>query len=102
MPGEIGSWRDLRNAEEAVLAAVREHRYGAQLFLVDPPRFLSEAGFSVGGAFAADLRALPGVRGNPVGAYDLITKGRHPICRMSIRITTLGLPHHLGEPGEPL
>ena len=97
MPVEIGSWLDLRNAEETVLAAVREHRYGAQLFLVDPPRFLGEAGFSVGGAFAADLRALPGVRANPAGAYDLIARGRHPLCRMSIRITTLGLPHGLGE-----
>lgn len=96
MPEAIDSWRALRIAEETVLAAVREHKYGAQLFLVDPPRFLKEAGFSVGESFAADLRALPGVRVNPVGAYDLIAKGRHPMCQMSIKITRLGLPHGLG------
>jgi hypothetical protein len=98
MPEVIGSWRDLRNAEERVLAAVREHRYGAHLFLVDPPRFLGEAGFSVTEAFTADIRALPGIRPNLFRAYELVAAGQHPICRTSITITKLGLPRGLGEP----
>lgn len=93
----IDGWRDLRDAEELVLAAVREHRYGAQLFIVDPARFLREAGFGVAELFAAQLRAMPGVRVNPVNAYDEVLAGRHPLCRHSIAISTLGLPSGLGE-----
>ncbi|SRR6266487_383280 len=97
MPGTISSWRDLRGAEKAVLEAVRAHRYGAQLFLVDPAKFLREAGFSVGEQFASHLLALPGVRVNPASAYQEIQEGRHPLCRQSIAISSLGLPPHLGE-----
>jgi hypothetical protein len=93
----INGWRDLRAAEELVLAAVREHPFGAQLFIVDPARFLREAGFGVAELFAAQLRAMPGIRVNPVNTYDDVRAGRHPLCRQSIAISTLGLPPGLGE-----
>jgi hypothetical protein len=93
----ISGWRDLRNAEELVLAAVRKHRFGAQLFIVDPARFLREAGFGVAELFAAQLAAMPGVRVNPVNAYDEVRAGRHLLCRQSIAISSLGLPAGLGE-----
>jgi hypothetical protein len=91
----IGAWQDLSAAEPEVLAAVRAHRFGAQLFLVDPVKFLRESGFSVGEPFATQLKALPGVRLNPASAYAEILAGRHPLCRQSIVISALGLPRHL-------
>jgi hypothetical protein len=96
MPEVINSWADLRAAEPSVLAKVGEHRFGAQLFLVNPVRFLRESGFGVGEKFAAQLLALPGVRANPVRAYDEIAAGRHPLCQQSLAISSLGLPPGLG------
>ena len=81
MASTISGWRDLRDAEELVLAAVRKHRFGAQLFIVDPARFLREAGFVVAKVFAAQLAAMPGVRVNPANAYDEVRAGRHLLCR---------------------
>jgi hypothetical protein len=99
MPETINSWQELRAAENSVLAAVRAHRFGAQLFLVNPLKFLRESGFIVGEYFATQLQDLPGVRLNPAGAYDAIAADRHPICKQSITITTLGLPAAVG--GKP-
>jgi hypothetical protein len=96
MAAAIDGWHDLSTAEPEVLAAVRAHRFGAQLFLVDPVKFLRESGFSVGESFATQLKALPGVRVNPATAYAEILAGRHPLCRQSIAISALGLPRHLG------
>jgi hypothetical protein len=97
MAETISGWRELSDAEKAILAAVKARPYGAQRFLVDPVRFLREAGFKVSVPFAAQLNALPGVRANPVGAYDEVLAGRHPLCRQPITITSLGLPRGMGE-----
>ena len=94
----ISTWPELRAAEKQVLAAIGAARFGAQQFLADPVRFLRESGFTVGPAFARELHELPGVRANPRQAYDEITAGRHPICRRTIRISSLGLPPGLGVP----
>jgi|SRR5450755_838841 len=99
MAEAITGWRELSGAEKAILAAVKVAPYGAQRFLVDPARFLREAGFEVSGPFAAQLQGLPGVRANPVGAYDEVLGGRHPLCRQPITITSLGLPTGMGERG---
>lgn len=99
MPQTINDWRDLRAAEKSVLEAVRTHRFGAQLFLVNPAKFLRESGFIVGELFAAELQDLPGVKVNPAGAYAAIAAGQHPICEQSISIARLGLPPSLGGHG---
>lgn len=91
----IASLSDLRTAEKLVLTAIGQHKFGAQLFLADPVRFLTGAGFAVGEVFAAQLRALPGVRTNPLDAYELILAGRHPLCQTPIVITALGIPADL-------
>jgi hypothetical protein len=99
MAETITGWRGLSAAEKAILAVVKARPYGAQRFLVDPARFLREAGFEVSGPFAAQLNALPGVRANPASAYDEVLAGRHPLCRQPITITSLGLPAGMGERG---
>jgi hypothetical protein len=97
MTETITGWSQLGKAERAVLEAVRSRRHGAQLFLVDPASFLCEAGFAVGETFAGQLRALPGVAANPSEAYEQVLAGRHPLCRQSIAISSLGLPAHLAD-----
>ena len=97
MAETITGWRELSGAEKAILAAVKARPYGVQRFLVDPARFLREAGFAVSVPFAAELDGLPGVRANPTSAYDEILAGRHPLCRQPITITSLGLPPGIGE-----
>jgi hypothetical protein len=97
MAETITGWRALGAAEKLVLEAVRAHPHGAQRFLVDPARFLQEAGFVLSSAFAAQLAALPGVRVNPGHAYEEVMAGRHPLCRQPITITSLGLPKSLRE-----
>jgi hypothetical protein len=97
MAEAITEWRELSGAEKAILAAVKTRPYGAQRFLVDPARFLRESGFALGEVFAAQLNGLPGVRANPVGAYDEVLAGRHPLCRQPITITSLGLPDGMDE-----
>jgi hypothetical protein len=99
MPETLDSWQDLRAAEKSVLDAVRAHRFGAQLFLVNPAKFLRESGFSVGELFVTELQDLPGVKVNPAGAYAAIAAGHHPMCKQSISIATLGLPPGLGGTG---
>lgn len=95
---KISSWRDLRAHEASILAAVSKARFGAQLFLVDPVRFLRESGCVVGEVFARELDALPAVQVAPAGTYDAIVAGDHPSCQQAIRISGLGLPSGLGEP----
>jgi hypothetical protein len=97
MAETITGWRQLSAAEKAILEAVKTRPYGVQRFLVDPARFLREAGFEVSAPFAAELNALPGVQANPERAYDEVVAGRHPLCRQPITITSLGLPPGMGE-----
>jgi hypothetical protein len=61
------------------------------LFLSNPTRFLSEAGFVVGEGLQAELDGLPGVMKNSPGSYEDVRAGKGRAARWRVQIKSLGL-----------
>jgi hypothetical protein len=87
----LDSLKELAKYEDDVLEAIASTPHGALLFLSDPGRFLSEAGFVVGRGLRADLNDLPAVKQNSPGRYEDIRAGKGKAARWRVQISSLGL-----------
>jgi hypothetical protein len=87
----LDSLKELAKYEDEVLDDIARTPHGPLLFLSDPGRFLSEAGFVVGDGLRADLKDLPGVKENSPGRYEDIRAGKGRAATWRVRITSLGL-----------
>jgi hypothetical protein len=87
----LDSLKELANYEDEVLDAVAATPHGALLFLSDPVRFLSEAGFVVGEGLRDDLNGLPGLKENFPGRYEDIRAGKGRAATWRVQIRSLGL-----------
>ncbi|PZR92101.1 MAG: hypothetical protein DLM67_15390 [Candidatus Nephthysia bennettiae] len=78
-----------------VLELVAADRFGAQLFLCDPIRFLRERGWPVNQALAADVegrrKSVP-----ERGRYERIAQGKDPLCSVDLNVRRLAIPKELG------
>ena len=86
----LDSLTELTKYEDQVLDAIAGTPHGALLFLSDPGRFLSEAGFVVGKGLQADLDDLPGKQNSP-GRYEDIRAGKGRAATWRVQIRSLGL-----------
>jgi hypothetical protein len=87
----LDSLKDLAKHEDEVLDAIAATPHGALLFLSDPGRFLSEAGFVVGEGLREDLNGLPGLKVNSPGRYEAIRAGKGRAATWQVQIRSLGL-----------
>jgi hypothetical protein len=87
----LDSLKELAKYEDEVLDAIAVTPHGALLFLCDPARFLTEAGFMVGERLQAELNELPGVRENSPGPYEDIRAGKGRAATWRVQIKSLGL-----------
>jgi hypothetical protein len=92
---ELRTLADMSNHEPALLELVAADRFGAQLFLCDPVRFLRERGWPVNHELAADLE---GRRKSEVerGRYERIAQGKDPVCSVDLNVRRLAIPKELG------
>ena len=77
--------------EDQILDAIARTPHGALLFLSDPGRFLTEAGFVVGQGLQAELNDLPGLKENSPGRYEDIRAGKGRAATWRVQIRSLGL-----------
>jgi hypothetical protein len=87
----LDSLEELAKYEDEVLDAIGVTPHGALLFLSDPARFLSEAGFVVGEGLQAELDGLPGLRESSPGSYEDIRVGKGRAATWRVQIKSLGL-----------
>jgi hypothetical protein len=87
----LDSLADLANVEDHVLRQIAATPHGPLLFLSDPGRFLTEAGFQVGPGLQKELDDLPGAQENSPGSYDDVRAGKGPAATWRVRIRSLGL-----------
>lgn len=87
----LESLKELAEYEDEVLDAIAAAPHGALLFLSDPARFLSEAGFVVGEGLQAELDGLPGMKENSSGRYEDIRAGKGRAATWRVQIRSLGL-----------
>jgi hypothetical protein len=87
----LNSLKELAKYEDQVLDAIAGTPHGPLLFLSDPGRFLSEAGFVVGKGLRDDLQELPGLKQSSPGRYDDIRAGKGRAATWRVQITSLGL-----------
>lgn len=87
----LNSLKNLAKYEDEILDAIAGTPHGALLFLSNPTRFLSEAGFVVGEGLQAELDGLPGLRENSPGSYEDIRAGKGRAARWRVQIKSLGL-----------
>ena len=86
----LNSLKNLAKYEDEILDAIAGTPHGALLFLSNPTRFLSEAGFVVGEGLQAQLDGLPGLRENSPGSYENIRAGMGRAARWRVQIKSLG------------
>jgi hypothetical protein len=92
---ELRTLGDMASHEPALLELVAADRFGAQLFLCDPVRFLRERGWPVNEALAADLQRRR--RSEPDrGRYERIAQGKDSLCRVDLNVRRLAIPKELG------
>jgi hypothetical protein len=87
----LNSLKNLAKYEDQILDAIAGTPHGALLFLSNPTRFLSEAGFVVGEGLQVELDALPGLKKNSPGSYEDIRAGKGRAASWRVQITSLGL-----------
>jgi hypothetical protein len=87
----LESLQELARYEGEVLDAIAVTPHGALLFLSDPTRFLTEAGFVVGEGLRAELDGLPGLKQNSLGRYEDIRAGKGRAATWRVQIRSLGL-----------
>ena len=88
----LDSLKHLAKYEDEILDAIASTPHGPLLFLSDPVRFLSEAGFVVGRGLPADLKDhLPRLKQNSPGRYEDIRAGKGMAATWRVRIASLGL-----------
>ena len=87
----LDSLKELGQHENEVLEAIASTPHGPLLFLSDPARFLSDAGFVVGRGLQADLKKLPRLKENSPGRYEDVLAGKGKAATWRVRITSLGL-----------
>jgi hypothetical protein len=87
----LDSLQDLARYEEEILDAIALTPHGALLFLSDPARFLTGAGFVVGEGLQAELDGLPGLKQNSPGRYEDIRAGKGRAATWRVQIRSLGL-----------
>ena len=87
----LDSLKELGKYEDQVLDAIASTPHGPLLFLSDPLRFLSEAGFVVGRGLQAEVKRLPRLKDNSPGSYEDIRAGKGKAATWRVRIATLGL-----------
>ena len=88
---QLDSLQELARYEDQVLDAIAVTPHGALLFLSDPVRFLTEAGFVVGEGLRADLNDLPGLKENSPGPYEDIRADKGRVATWRVQIKSLGL-----------
>jgi hypothetical protein len=88
---ELRSLVELRRLETSVLELVSSRRFGPQLFLVDPVRFLREAGWSVAETLESELAEKRAESPEP-GRYERVEEGVDPLCEIDVKFTRLGVP----------
>jgi hypothetical protein len=81
----------LAKYEDQILDAIARTPHGALLFLSDPGRFLTEAGFVGGQGLQAELNDLPGLKENSPGRYEDIRAGKGRAATWRVQIRSLGL-----------
>jgi len=88
---------DFQQQEARILTAINSAANGAQLFLADPFRFLSEHGLAVSPELQAQLRSrAPALAKTPTQLYDSIAAGRaslfgDPTSDITWHISSLGV-----------
>lgn len=87
----LDSLKELAKYEDQVLDAIAGTPHGPLLFLSDPIRFLSEAGFVVGKGLRDDIKRLPRLKQNSPGRYEDIRAGKGMAATWRVRIGSLGL-----------
>ena len=90
----LDSLKKLAKYEDEVLDAIARTPHGPLLFLSDPARFLSEAGFVVEKGLQADLKELPRLKENSPGRYEDIRAGKGKAATWRVQIRSLGLKSH--------
>jgi hypothetical protein len=92
---ELRTLGDIASHEPALLELVAADRFGAQLFLCDPVRFLRERGWPVNQALAGDLARWR--KSEPErGRYERIAQGKDPLCSVDLSLRRLAIPKELG------
>jgi hypothetical protein len=87
----LNSLKNLAKYEDQILDAIAFTPHGALLFLSDPTRFLSEAGFAVGEGLQAELNDLPGLKQNSPESYEDVRAGKSRAATWRVQIKSLGL-----------
>jgi hypothetical protein len=87
----LDSLKELAKYEDEVLDAIAVTPHGALLFLSDPVRFLSEAGFVVGKGLRDELNGSPGLKASSPGRYEDIRAGKGRAATWRVQIRSLGL-----------
>ena len=87
----LDTLQDLARYEEEILDAIALTPHGALLFISDPARFLTEAGFVVEEGLQAELDGLPGLKENSPGRHEDIRAGKGRAATWRVEIRSLGL-----------